>query len=390
MEKRRMLMRSPHSEQGKPVIRPAVLRERFAATEPQRIGIEEELMLLDADTLDLAPRAAQLLEALGGDPRFKLELPAAQIEIATAPERTVEAAARQLSVARAQLAAAAAPALRLAGAGAHAFAAPRGKLNSGERYDATHEQYGELAERQLVCGLHVHVGVTDADCAVAVHDALRSYLPEIAALAANAPFHDGRDSGLASVRPPICDLLPRQGVPPALGSVEAYGAALHWGARSGAVPTPRHWWWGLRLHPIFGTVEVRAPDAQSTVAETAAIAALVQALVADLAARHAAGEPLAVAPTWRIEENRWSAFRYGPEGAMANLETGEREPTARRLARLLDELVDSAQRVGCATELDRARTMLATGGPARAQRDVAGRSDLHAVVAWLADRFDTS
>ena len=385
-----MLMRSPHAEQGKPVIAPAALRERFDAAEPLRIGLEEELMLLDAETLDLAPRAAELLSRLGGDPRFKLELPAAQIEIATTPERTVAAATRQLSVARAQLATAAAPDLRLASAGAHAFAAPRGKLNRGERYDATRKEYGELAERQLIFGLHVHIGVGDADCAVAVHDALRSFLPEIAALAANAPFHDGRDTGLASVRPLICGLLPRQGVPPALGSVEAYAAALQWGERSAAVSTPRHWWWGLRLHPTFGTVEVRAPDAQTTVAETAAIAAVAQALVSDLAARHAAGESLAVAPTWRIEENRWSASRYGLAGAMADLETGERELTARRLARLLDELGDSAQRVGCAAELDSARAMLETGGPAGAQRDVAKQHDLHAVVAWLADRFGAS
>ena len=382
-----MLMRSPLVEHGKPAITAAVLRERFEAAESRRIGLEEELMLLDAETLDLAPRAAELLSRLGGDPRFKLELPAAQIEIATWPEPTVEAAARQLALARGQLAGAAAPDLRLAGAGAHPFAAPRGELNSGARYDATRSEYGELAERQLVFGLHVHVGVGDADGAVAVHDALRSYLPEIAALAANAPFHDGRDTGLATVRPTISDLLPRQGVPPALGSLEAYAEALEWGARSGAVSTPRRWWWGLRLHPGFGTIEVRAPDAQATVAETAAIAALVHALVDDLAARHAAGEALAVAATWRIEENRWSASRYGVAGEMADLQTGEREPTARRLERLLEELGDSAQRVGCAAELATARAMLEAGGPAGAQRDLAKQRDLHAVVAWLADRY---
>lgn len=368
----------------------AALRERFDVAQPLRIGLEEELMLLDAETLDLAPRAAELLSRLEGDPRFKLELPAAQIEIATSPQPTVEAAAAQLTQARARLGGAAADDLRLASAGTHAFGAPLGELNGGERYDASRREYGQLARCQLVFGLHVHVGLGDADAAVAVHDALRSYLPEIAALAANAPFHDGRDTGLASVRATICDLLPRQGVPPALGSLEAYAAELQWATRSGAISSPRQWWWALRLHPQFGTVEVRVPDAQATVAETAAIAALVHALVADLAARHARGEPLAVAPAWRIEQNRWSACRYGVAGAMADLQTGRREPTAQRLARLLSHLGDTARRLGCSEPLATARAMLEAGGPAAAQRRVATRGGPRGVVAWLAERYDAS
>jgi carboxylate-amine ligase len=379
--------RSPIASRDKPVIDPALLRARCAATQPLWIGLEEEHMVLDAETLDLAPRAAQLLGRVHGDPRFKLELPAAQIEIATTPEPSVLAAADQLALARAELAAAAGSDLRLAGSGTHPFASARGVLNRGERYDRTHGEYGEIAERQLVFGLHVHVSVGDADAAVAVHDALRSHLPEIAALAANAPFHAGADTRLASVRPQISALLPRQGVPPAIGSLESYARELQWGARSGAVPHPRSWWWGLRLHPEFGTVEVRAPDAQTTVAETAAIAAIVQLLVADLAGRHAGGETLPVAPTWRIEENRRSAARFGVAGEMADLDSGMREPTAQRLLRLLDELGEQARRLGCDGALATARSMIEDGGPAAAQRRAAASGDLRDVVAWLAGRY---
>lgn len=144
---------------------------------------------------------------------------------------------------------------------------------------------------------------------------------------------------------------------------------------------------GLRLHRGFGTVEVRVPDAQTTVAETAAVAALVHALVSDLAARHAAGETLAVAATWRIEQNRWSACRHGIAGEMADLQTGECEPTARRLARLIEGLDEGARRLGCAGALDGARRMLEVGGPAGAQRRAATTDeDLRSLVAWLADR----
>jgi carboxylate-amine ligase len=365
------------------------LRRAFDAAEPLRVGIEEELMLLDARTLDLAPRATELHARLDGDPRFKLELPAAQIEIATPPASSVQAAGAELARARTELATAAATlGLRLAGAGTHPFAAPIGELNSGERYEFSLAEYGELARRQLVFGQHVHVAVGDADRAIAVHDALRSYLPEIAALAANAPFHDGRDSDLASMRPTIADLLPRQGIPPVLGDVEGFAEALAWGARSGTVSTPRHWWWGLRLHPSFGTVEVRAPDAQTTVAEAVAIAGLVHALVAWLAERHAAGETLPVAPTWRIEENRWSACRYGVHGELADLESGERRPTLERLVRLLDELAPAAQRLGAMDALQTAGAMLHDGGGATAQRRVAAERGIPGLVGWLVERYE--
>jgi carboxylate-amine ligase len=346
------------------------------------VGIEEELMVLDADTLDLAPRAGALLERLGGDPRFKLELPAAQLEIVVPPLQTVGEAAAALAAARADLAEAAHGIAVLAGAGAHPFAATEGVLSEGERYEALQREYGPIARRQLVFGLHVHVAVRPADRALAVYNALRGYLPLIAALAANAPFHGGKDTGLASVRPKLAELLPRQGVPPALTSFEELEAALRWARIDHA-----QWWWEARPHPGFGTVEVRVPDTQTTVAETAAIAAVVHALVARLAERHAAGEPLAVAASWRIEENRWSACRHGLEGTMADLVTGEGRPTRAWAAALLDGLAAPAEHAGCAQELAGARAGLDANGADRQRAVAERRGGLGALTAWLAERF---
>jgi carboxylate-amine ligase len=222
---------------------------------------------------------------------------------------------------------------------------------------------------------------------VAVHDALRSYLPDLAGLAANAPFHEGRDSGLASVRPTISAMLPRQGVPPALGSWDAFERALSWGEGAGVLPAKRRWWWELRLHPTFGTIEVRVGDTQTTVGETAAYAAVVHALVAWLAERAAAGEELPVAPTWRIAENRWWAARHGLDASFADLVTGEREPLRARLERLFDELAPVAARLGCHAELEHARALAAGPGGAARQRAVAAREGLDGLVAWLAGRL---
>lgn len=244
-----------------------------------------------------------------------------------------------------------------------------------------------LARRQLVASLQVHVAVGGAARTLAVHDALRAWLPELAALAANAPIHDGRDSGLASVRPAICGLLPRQGIPPALESWERFEAALRWGARAGSLIDPRLWWWELRPHPAFGTLELRVPDAQTTVEEAAGVVAAAQALVAWLAERHDAGDPLPAAPTWRIEQNRWSALRHGLDGTMADLETGEPVPTRVRLRGLLDELAPVAERLGSGSLLVHARALAERNGAIR-QREVAGDAgELRALAAWLARRF---
>jgi carboxylate-amine ligase len=373
----------PPPAPSRPGLRADDLRARFDAHRAFTVGIEEEVMIVDPATLDLVPAAGDVLAAVGGDPRFKQELPAAQVELVGAPAATVPQAARELLAARRDLAAATAGRLAYAAAGVHPFAAEEGELNRGPVYDHTRAEFGPLARRQLVFGLHVHVAVPGADRAVAVHNGLRARLPELAALGAHGAFHGGRDTGLASMRPVISRLLPRQGVPPALSSLEAYADALAWGTAAGALPSAAQWWWELRLHPVHGTVEVRVPDAQATVADAGALAAVVHALVLDLAE---GDEPIAAADTWRIEENRWSACRHGLDGTLADLATGERAPTRERVHALLDSLGEAARRLGCAAELDRARGLAERNGAVR-QRAVAAEGGVRAVAADVAARF---
>ena len=327
-------------------------------------------MLLDRETLDLAPRAAEVVDALAGDPRFTLELPAAQVEIVLPPLRTTAEVADALLAARADLAAVCEPmGLRLAGAGAHPFAAALGELNRGERYDRILEEYGDVARRQLVFALQVHVCVRPADAAMRVYNHLRPYLPLVAALAANAPLHEGRDSGLASVRPTISELLPRQGMPPLL-SWESYAEEMD------ALGDPALWWWELRPHPRHGTLEVRVPDTQATVAESAAIVAVVHALVAALA--EDAVLPAAAAPSDAValEADRELAYRHGVGG-----------PLAPRVHALLEALAPFGERLGCAAHLATARTMAERGGGAERLRVAFERRGARGAVEDLVDRF---
>jgi len=370
---------------SEPTLTAADLRAAFDAPEPLTLGLEEELMLLHPETLDLLPRAKEVVEA-AADERFKLEMPAAQLELTLPPARSVPEAIAALARARRDLAAAAAPVGRLAAAGVHPFAAPLGEINPGDRYALTEDEYGDIARSQLVCALQVHVAVGGADRSLAVYNGLRPWLPLVAALAANAPFHAGRDTGLASIRPKIGEQLPRQGIPPAIGSWEAFAEALAWGAASGAVPEPRRWWWELRPHPAFGTLEMRVPDAQATVEDAAAVAALVHALAGWLAARHDAGEPLQSADTWRLEENRWSAARWGMDAELADLRSGARAPARGRLAALVSDLAPVAARLGCAAELAGVQRLAAANGATR-QRAVAAEGGVRAVAAWLADTY---
>ena len=365
----------------------ADLRQAFDAPAPLTLGLEEELMLLDRETLDLLPRATEVIGAAADD-RFKLELPAAQLELTLPPAPTVPAAIAELAAARRELAAAAERVGRLATAGTHPFASVVGELNPGDRYAMTEDEYGEIARRQLVCALQIHVAIGGADRSLAVYNGLRPWLPVIAALAANAPFHGGRDTGLASIRPKIAEQLPRQGMPPAIASWESFAEALAWGAASGAVPEPRRWWWELRPHPAFGTLEVRVPDAQATVDDAAAVVALVHALAGHLAERHDAGAPLETADTWRLEENRWSAARWGMDAELADLETGARTPVRELLAGLVGELEPVAARLGCTAELAGVARLAAANGAVRQRRAAAAAGgDVRAVAAWLADAY---
>ncbi len=340
------------------------LRARFDAPDELGIGIEEELFLLDGETLDLLPHAREVIARVDGDPRFKLELPAAQLEIVTPPCPDVASAVESLRAARRDLAAAAAPIGRLMTAGAHPTAAELGVLTDDPRYQRTLDEYGERARRQLVSGLHLHVSLGGADRTLAVYNAFRSYLPELAALAANAPFHGGRDTGLASIRPTIAVYLQRQGVPPIIPSWEWFASALQWGQASDTVPDARRWWFELRLHTTYGTLELRAPDAQSSVAAVHGVAAFAYDLMHALAARFDAGEALPVHDSWRIDENRWAAMRDGVEGTLADLDTGARVPTRELLASRLPSLHPTTEALIRANGAIRTRSMGVDGAAA--------------------------
>lgn len=329
------------------------LRAAADAAEPFTIGVEEEYLLVGLDDPHLVD-AGRTIEALAGDhPSFRRELPPCQIEMATPPRASVRQIEDDLRAGRAAVAGWSAGVARPIAAAVHpsdaTFATP-----ATDRGTALVERYGWLARSQVLGALQVHVAVGSSASMVAVHDELRTHLPHLAALAAAAPFSHGQDREMASVRPTIATLLPRQGTPPPLGSWDAFAADLRWGIDAGALGDPTQWWWELRPHPRHGTLEVRVADAQPSVAGSMGVVELVAALVRWLTARAEGGDLPPAAPSWRIDENRWAAAIAGVAATFADVRTGERRPAADELHALLDVLDPWSER-----GLDRTRALLA-------------------------------
>jgi len=361
------------------------LRARFDGAASFTVGAEDELLLVDADTLRPSPAGERALTLADGDPRVTGELRASQVEAVTPVCVSAADVARELASVRRLLALGLArDGVLVVGAGTHPLALAPGPLARTHRSRTLARQHPWAAANVLTCGLHVHVAVGGADRALAVHDALRSYLPELIALGANAPYHRGEDSGLATVRPKLNGAWPRGGVPPAFRSWRDFSEFVVWGRDGGAFADCSHHWWDLRLNTDHGTIEVRAADTQLRVADAAAVVALVQCLVFELAARHDAGEPLPVAPCERIAENVYLAMRDGVAGSLIDLESGARVRTADRLHVLAERLMPAAVELGCDAELCGIAPLLLAGGGAGHQRRLARHVGIDALPAALA------
>ena len=357
-------------------------RAVFDQVPPFTLGLEEELMLVRPPSLALAPVNDEVVALFGHASPYRKELRATQIELVTPVATTATEACSSLARAREALVERLAGSIHILGAGTHPRSTDWGAVSADERYRMLADEYEWATRRSVMCGLHIHVAVGGAERTLAVHNTLRSYLPEIGALAANSPFAEGRDTGLRSIRAKLNEAFPRSGVPPAFATWEEYVSLLAWGRRGGLFPDPSHLWWDLRLHPTYGTLEMRVADAQTRVADNAAIAAVVQALVAWLARRYDRGEQLPVDDYFRIRENAWRALRHGVTGWLVNLETGERQATRERIGRLLDELEPIAAELGGEQGIDAARDLVASNGAER-QHAVVAQHGFERLLPWL-------
>jgi glutamate---cysteine ligase / carboxylate-amine ligase len=321
----------------------AAARDTFEASADLSVGIEEELALLDPETLELIPAFERLRDAGAADPvladSIAGELISSEIEIRSGRGSDVEDARRRQHDCRRRLfAVAAAEGIALGATGTHPLSDYREQhIIDTPHYHRVEDGLKYVAWRNNTFSLHVHVGVHGADRAVLVCDRLRPVLPLLLAVSANSPYVDGRDSGLHSARTQIfTKSFPRCGIPDAFGSWDAWADYVNLLVRTNSIIEFTQLWWSVRPHHAFGTVEVRICDIQMTAPESDGLAALIVDCVAQAAREVDAGETPPDLPGRLIEENVWRALRYGLDGRLLDLEgpTVEEFPAGEALDRL--------------------------------------------------------
>jgi carboxylate-amine ligase len=276
---------------------------------------------------------------------------------------------------------------RAASAGTHPFAVWQDTVvSSGERYQAVYGSMRELARREPTFALHVHVGIPDAEAAIRVVNALRVHLPLLLALSVNSPFWQGRDTGLASARTPLFQAFPRVGIPRRFSGYSDWVETVDLLIRCEAFPEPTFLWWDVRPQPRFGTVEVRILDAQTSVADSAALAALVQC-VARLEAERPAPLPRLGHGAEVLEENRFLAARDGMEARLIDADGTRRVPARGLLDALVGECEPHARALGCEEELAHVLELGRCTGAQRQLNLARGEGRLPELVRLLADSF---
>jgi glutamate---cysteine ligase / carboxylate-amine ligase len=332
-------------------------REAFEEGTDFTVAVEEEFALLDPVSLDLVNRFEELQAASRGtvlEPNLVGELIASEVEVKTGRCESFAEVPGALAERRGQLQALAEPlGLALGATGTHPWADWKDqRIIDTPHYRRNDQLLRYVVWRNNTFGLHVHVGIRGANRAIRVVDGLRGFLPELLALSASSPFHDGVDTGLHSARTQVFTrFFPRCGVPDAFGSWQAYEDYVRFLYDTGSITEHTQLWWSVRPHLAIPTVEIRICDGQPDPAEAVALAALAASLAARIARALDEGEPLAEQPHRLIEENMWRAIRYGLSGELIDLERGDVLPTRARLERLLDWVAPVAEELGAAPYL---------------------------------------
>jgi glutamate---cysteine ligase / carboxylate-amine ligase len=371
----------------------SVLDHRFGSSAPYTLGVEEEYMLLDAQTFDLVQHIDSVLAATHGhelEPRVNAELMQSVLEIATPVCTTAGDVLRELCTLRGYVQGLAHERnMRVGSAGTHPFSLfERQRITARDRYRALIDQLQYVARRELIFGMHVHVAVDDADKAIRVVGGLLPHLAPLLALSASSPFWRGEPTGLASSRQIVFAAFPRSGPPPRFRDYDDYAEVVGQLERTGCIADYTHIWWDIRPHPRLGTIEIRICDAVTRVEDAVAIAAYCQAVVKQLCERHDAGEEIPSFHRILTSENKWLAARYGLEAPVMDLATGRRNrmPLAQLVRRTLREVEPHARDLGSDRELEGIREILDRGNGAEQQlRIYNANRDIVEVAQEIAD-----
>jgi carboxylate-amine ligase len=360
------------------------------------LGIEEEFQMVDRHTGQLSSHILTMLEkgaAQFGD-KIKAEMLQSTVEIASDICPNILAARLELQQTRTMLLKLAEQeGLSLVSAGTHPTGSWIEQLATpNERYAELEEQLQDICRSILIFGLHVHVGLGDAEnheLAINLVNQLRSWLPHLLALSTNSPFWAGRFTGIKSYRSVVWRPFPRSGVPESFACWSDYERYVQSLISAGIIDNGKKIWWDVRPHPFFNTIEFRICDMPATIEDTLALAALCQALVAKLTWLYKRGLGMHMQPRYYVEENKWQAMRYGLDGEIIDFVHGRSLSMRDAIGEMLDFVDDVLDDLGSRREINYLRMLLDDPRGTGADRQIAVHrqtGSLEAVIRYLIEQ----
>ena len=353
------------------------------------IGIEEEYQIIDPVTRELRSYITEILDDghLLLREQVKPELHQSIVEVGTTVCHTAaEARAELVKLRRMILEVAGKNNLSIASAGTHPFSSwLQQEITPLERYVGVKKDLAELAQRLLIFGMHVHVGIEDPEFRIDAMNVARYFLPHVLALSSSSPFWMGRNTGLKSYRSVIFRNFPRTGVPRIFRSWADFNYLVEAMSRTHCIPNGTKIWWDVRPNWNYPTLEFRVCDACTRVDEAVCLAAIFQAIVAKLWRLRRDNMTFRIYDSELIDENKWRAVRYGLDGNLIDLGKAEEKPARELVRELIDWFIgDVVDELGSRKEVEYVYTMLDGGSSADRQLATFERTgDLKAVVDQL-------
>lgn len=350
---------------------------QFLGSNRATIGVEIELQIIDPHTMDLAPKAQEVLALCErrGISHVKAEIHQSMLEVDTKVATSVKECRECLQTTLMGLQSVMAElGLLLSTSGTHPFQNwTEREIFPSPRYFGLHKKFRWLVKRMNVYGLHVHVGTTDGEKALALTRSMVRFLPLLLALSANSPFWNGEDTGMQACRPNIIESFPTGGLPPYLESWNDFESYYETLFRARAIASVKDLYWYIRPSLSFGTVEFRICDAMSSMDEIMAIVALIQSLV-----QYVEDDfdrfPWDIKQHWVAPENNLIAARDGLRGIVVTDLKGTRNQIADEIYKLVDTVSPIAKSLDNYEELQYIKQILTKGNGAMQQRKIFAES----------------
>ncbi len=344
---------------------------------PLTIGIEEEYLLVDRKTRDLASPPDALLEQCQNliPEQVSPEFLRAQIEVGTRVCSTLQEAKTELSFLRSSVSNIAEQfGLAPIAASTHPFAKwQEQEYTDRARYHMLAKDLQAVARRLVICGMHVHVGIDDDELRIDLMNQVSYFLPHLLALSTSSPFWHGKDTGLKSYRLSVFNELPRTGLPEVFASYREYERHVHVLQSANLIKDASMLWWDIRPSVRFPTLEMRITDVCTNINDAIGIAALFVCIIRMLFRLRRENKRWRNYAKMLINENRWRAQRYGMEEGLVDFGKGAVVPCSELLDELIDMVQEDAEALGCATEVEYTRQTVERGSSAHRQLETYNR-----------------